>query len=137
MDLDWFEKEQLHFAARDGDLRRVRELVSEGRPVNVFDETGRTPLHYAAENEHLEIVRFLIESGADINAQEEATLGNTPVAGIADKCSPALAKLLIDAGADPTIRGWQRLNALDRARDRTDGEGLEVYKLLLKAARGC
>lgn len=54
---DWFENEQLHFAAQDGDLTRVIELVQDGSLLNTFDELGKTPLHYAVEGEHLAIVR--------------------------------------------------------------------------------
>ena len=36
----WFENEKLHFAAADGDLEKVRELVEEGFEVNAFDEVG-------------------------------------------------------------------------------------------------
>ena len=43
-----------------------------------------------------------------------------------------MARLLIDAGADPTIRGWMQLNAPDRARNRTRGEGPRVYEHLVK-----
>jgi ankyrin repeat protein len=136
MEDEWFEKEQLHFAAQDGDLHRVKELVSNGYPINSFDKTGKTPLHYAAENEFLGVAKFLIEAGADANAHEEVTISNTPLAEIAANCSLAMATLLIEAGADPTIRGWMQLNALDRAKNRKRGDGPDVYQLLLKAAHG-
>ena len=45
-----FDASQLHFAAQDGDIARVRQLLAEGRSPNVFDEISKTPLHYAAEN---------------------------------------------------------------------------------------
>jgi hypothetical protein len=48
---DWFEKEQLHIAAQDGDLGRVEVLVQEGSLLNALDELGKTPLHYAAEGD--------------------------------------------------------------------------------------
>jgi hypothetical protein len=34
---DWYETEQLHFAAQDGDLERVKELIEEGYDINAFD----------------------------------------------------------------------------------------------------
>jgi ankyrin repeat protein len=133
---DWFEKEQLHFAAQDGDIVRVRKLVSKTMPLNVFDEIGKTPLHYAVENEHFDVVKFLIEAGADVNAHDETTIGNTPLAEVAGSCSFEMANLLINAGADPTIRGWMQLNALDRAKNRKRDDGPKVYQLLLKASEG-
>jgi ankyrin repeat protein len=132
----WFERGRLHFAAQDGALERVKELVSKGYPLNSFDEIGKTPLHYAAENERLDVAKFLIKAGADVNAHDEATIGNTPLAEIAGNCSLAMATLLIEAGADPTIRGWMQLNALDRAKTRKRGDGPDVYQLLLRAACG-
>jgi ankyrin repeat protein len=135
MNDDWYKKEQLHFAAGRGDLARVKELIAEGYDVNAIDEIGKTPLHYAVNDEQCEVVTYLIEAGADVNAHDEATIGNTPLADVAGKCSLNIARILIEAGADPMIRGWMQLNALDRAKDRKRGEGPEVYRLLLKTAK--
>jgi hypothetical protein len=46
-----------------------------------------------------------------------------------------MAKMLLDAGADPTIRGWMQLNALDIAKDRKRGDGPKVYELLRRHAK--
>ena len=64
---DWFEKEQLHFAAQDGDVRKVRALIELGSPTNEFDEPGRAP-HYVAEYGRTEV-----------NAVDQGMAGNTPL----------------------------------------------------------
>jgi ankyrin repeat protein len=130
---------ELHFAAQEGSLQRVQELVANGGDINAFDEIGKTPLHYAAESEHLEVASYLIEQGADVNAHHEPTIGNTPLREVAGSCSLRMARLLIDAGADPTVPGWMQLTALDKARERRKGEGPQVYELLVSAAKrpGC
>jgi hypothetical protein len=69
---DEFDESDLHFAAQDGDMTRVRQLIADGRSPNAFDELSKTPLHYAAENGHIDIMRVLLEAGADVNAHEEA-----------------------------------------------------------------
>src|SRR2546425_4286027 len=113
-----FQREQMHDAAQCGDLVRVRELLNHGYPVNRFDSLGRTPLHYAAAGEHFDVVLLLLSSGADVNARDEQVIGNTPLADIVDHCSVAMARQLIEAGADPSIPGWMKLTALDRAEMR-------------------
>jgi ankyrin repeat protein len=128
------DPERLHTAAQDGDLDEVRRLVSEGEDVNGFDDLGKTPLHYAVDREHVEVARHLIEHDADVNARHEPSLGNTPLGEVAATCSYAIAKMLVDAGADPTIPGWMQLTALDRARKRKRGDGPGVYELLMRAA---
>jgi len=76
-DNGWFEREQLHFAAGDGDLARVKDLVEKGYDVNAFDEDlSFTPLHYAARENHIEIVKYLLAAGADVNAHEEGKIGD-------------------------------------------------------------
>jgi ankyrin repeat protein len=133
---EWFEKEQLHFAVQDGNLQRVKELISSGHSLNLIDGAGKTPLHYAAQNENFELAKVLIEAGADVNAHDETAITNSPLTDVAASCSLAMARLLISAGADPTISGWMHLNALDRAKTRKQGEGPDVYRLLFKAAHG-
>ena len=133
---DWYEREQLHFAAGDGDLPKVERLIKEGYPINSFDDSlSRTPLHYAAVGEHLDVVRFLIKAGADINLREEKKIGNTVLAEIAQTCSLELATILVNAGADPTIPGWMGLTALDGSARRKKPEGRQVHKLLCEAAK--
>lgn len=134
IDDEWFDREQLHVAALDGDLVQVRALVAEGYDVNAFDELGKTPLHCAAEREHLDVVNFLLKNGADVNAHHEPSGGNTPLGDVAGGCSLEMARLLVDAGADPTIPGWMQLTALDRAQMRVRDDGPRVYALLKNAA---
>ena len=128
------DPERLHEAVQDGDLDEVRRLVADGDDVNAFDDLGKAPLHYAVDREHVDVARYLIEHGADVNARHEPSLGNTPLGEVAATCSYVMAKLLVDAGADPTIPGWMQLTALDRARKRKRGDGPEVYELLARAA---
>jgi ankyrin repeat protein len=135
-DIDLSDSDDLHFAAGHGDLQRVQQLLTAGADINGFDDDmGWTPLHYAVVAEQYEVAKYLIEHGADVNAHHEARIGNTPLAEIADRCSLRIARLLVDAGADPTIPGWMQLTALDRARSRRRGEGPKVYELLLRTGR--
>jgi ankyrin repeat protein len=130
----WFDESQLHFAAQDGDLIRVRQLLAEGRSPNAIDDLSRTPLHYAAERGHIDAMRLLLESGADVNAHDEPRIGNTVLREVAGTCSLAVAEVLTDAGADPRIPGWMQLTALHVAEQRKDPEGQRVYALLKDAA---
>jgi ankyrin repeat protein len=125
-----FQREQLHRAAQDGDLARVNNLIERNYPLNRFDDLGKTPLHYAVQDNRLQVVRRLIKAGANVNAHDERTIGNTPLGDNARECTYEMAKLLVDIGADPTIRGWMRMNALDRARERKDASARKIVRLL-------
>ena len=77
---DWFEREQLHEAAAQGDLAKVKELAEKGADINAFDEDlSRTPLHYAVIAGHRDVAAYLLSVGADVNAHEEAKIGETPL----------------------------------------------------------
>ena len=127
-----FESEQLHEAAQDGDIQRVISLLGNNYPVNKFDSLGKTPLHYAVAAGRLDVVDALLCAGANVNARDERVNGNTPLADSSDSCSFEMAERLVGAGADPTIRGWMSLNAIDRARRCQKDE--RVVRLLEAAA---
>ena len=130
-----FEASALHFAAQDGDLLRVQELLAQGRSPNRFDDLAKTPLHYAAEGEHLAVMRALLEAGADVNANDPKQIGNTPLREVAANCSLEVAKLLIEFGADPRIPGWMQITAIHQAAARKRGDGPRVAALLADTAR--
>ena len=133
---DNFQKEQLHFASADGDLNKVKDLVQKGYDVNAFDESlSFTPLHYAVKEKHIEVAKYLISVGADVNAHDLEKIGETPLGSVAANCSYEIAELLVNAGANPTISGWMKITALDRAAKRKKEEGKKVYNLLLEVSR--
>jgi ankyrin repeat protein len=129
-----FEREQLHRAAQDGDLARVNDLIGRKYPLNRFDELGMTPLHHAVKGNHLEVVKRLIEAGVNVNAHDGRVIGNTPLSDNVRECTYEMAKVLIDAGADPTIRSWMQMNAVDRARQRNDASARKILRLLEETA---
>ena len=133
---DRFDKEALHYAAARGDLALVKALLAQGRPINAFDDLSRTPLHYAAANGRLDVVRHLLAAGADPNAREAERYGDTALKHVAQTCSFEMARLLVNAGADPTIPGWMGLTALNKSAQRKRGEGLDVHALLVAVAEG-
>jgi len=135
MEEDDYKRTELHFAAGRGDLPRVKQLVESGRSITEYDEIGYTPLHHAAKGEFFAVTTYLLSIGADINAHDEEHIGETPLGAVAASCSLEMAKLLVDAGANPTIAGWMGLTALYRAKQRKKSEGQKVYALLADIAR--
>ena len=132
---DWYEREQLHFAAQDGNIGRVIELIESGVDIDSFDDLERTALHYAVEIEHFQISHYLIKNGANVNAQNIDKIGETPLSNVADKCSLKMAKFLIKHGAIVETKGWMGLSAIDRAKNRKKTEGVQVYEYLLSAKK--
>jgi len=70
----------LHDATREGNVKKVCQLLDEGANVDQFNEQGLTPLHWSALNGRLDLASVLIDHGADINAREEYTGKLTPMA---------------------------------------------------------
>ena len=52
-------------AANEGDLDMIREIVSNGVPIDITDFLGRTSLHIATLSNQLKAVELLLDSGAD------------------------------------------------------------------------
>ena len=63
-------KKDLNQASVDGELDRVKELVSGGADVNTKNRMGMTPLVVAAMNNRTAVCEFLVENGADLNATD-------------------------------------------------------------------
>lgn len=134
---DWFEAERLHRAAADGDIAGIGQLILAGYDVKLFDDMGRTPLHHAAEGGQLEAASTLLRAGAQVNANDDATIGETPLALAVQEESIAMVRLLLEAGADPDIEGWMKQTARSRACSRADTTGQEMCRLISAPARRC
>lgn len=59
----------LHYAALEGGLKNVDNLLSAGIPINSRDGAGgRTPLSYAAQGGNEEVVKLLLDRHADVDS---------------------------------------------------------------------
>lgn len=116
----------LMIAAYTANKPAVEALLAKGAEVN---RPGWTALHYAAAAGSNEIVALLLEHYAYIDA--ESPNRTTPIMMAARGGHILTVKLLLDEGADATLKNDLGMTAIDFARsvDRQDiADGL-IYRL--------
>ena len=91
-------KQELHRAAKTGNLAVLTALLESGADREATDEQGNTALHLAAQAGHSEIVLLLTEEGANFKAINHA--GQLPVV-VAEH--PGIIDILKQAQQNPSI----------------------------------
>ncbi|TWG37972.1 hypothetical protein ATF69_1907 [Acidovorax delafieldii] len=107
------DESPLMMAAIKGNVEAVKALIARDADVN---KTGWTPLHYAASAgspQHAVIISLLLENHAYIDATSPN--GTTPLMMAAHYGSTEAVQLLLDEGADPTLKNQLGLTAADFA----------------------
>jgi ankyrin repeat protein len=91
-----------------GDLETVRNLVGDDRElVNAFAADGFYPLGLAAFFGHRAIVEFLLSNGADLKTAARNPQKVTALHAAVARRDLEIAKMLVEAGADPNARQEQ------------------------------
>lgn len=113
----------LMMAAFENQLGLAQLLIDKGADVN---KPGWTPLHYAATKAHVEMMKLLLAEHAYIDA--ESPNKTTPLMMAAHYGNAHATKLLLDEGADPTLRNDKDLTALDFAMNGPDKNSVELVE---------
>jgi len=118
----------LHWAAYNGNMDLVEELLDAGADANARNDYGSTPMAEAAVLGNLDIIRELFNAGADI---ESPTLeGQTALMSAVRTPQVKAAEFLLRNGANPNAREtWRGQTALMFASTQSQPE---MVKLLLK-----
>ena len=116
----------LMIAALKGHTQFAKRMIARGADVN---KTGWTPLHYAATSGHLEMIKLLVDENAYIDT--ESPNQSTPLMLAAMYGTEAAVKLLLQEGADPSIKNQLGLNAADFA---AKAERMDLARTLEKLA---
>lgn len=127
------DESALMIAALKGDTELVRKLIARDADVN---KTGWAPLHYAATGGHVDIIQILLDESAYIDA--ESPNKTTPLMMAAYYGTPEAVKLLLESGADATLRNQQGLTAFDFAEhgNRKEAAGLISAALRARQPKG-
>jgi ankyrin repeat protein len=83
----------------------ISNLARNPELVNAYAEDGFQPLGLAAFFGHVEAVEYLIKAGAEINSPSKNSLGVTPLQSAVAGCHYEITTMLLEAGADPNVRG--------------------------------
>jgi uncharacterized protein len=118
------DESALMLAALAGMRDVCERLIARDADVN---KTGWTPLHYAATGGHEAVIRLLLEHYAYVDA--ESPNQTTPLMMAAMYGNAASVAMLIDAGADMTLRNAVGLSALDFAQQ---GQRKDAYDLIAR-----
>jgi uncharacterized protein len=117
----------LMMAVLKGQQVFAERLIKMGADVN---KPGWTPLHYAATGGHAPLVQLLLAAHAYIDAASPN--GSTPLMMAAMYGSMEAVQLLLQEGADPSLRNEQKLSAEDFA---TKASRKDVAERIARAVR--
>ncbi len=121
------DESPLMLAALHGLLAECQGLIEKGADVN---KPGWAPLHYAATNGHLAVMQLLIDENAYLDA--ESPNGSTPLMMAAHYGTPSAAKLLLESGADPTLKNNLGLSAIDFAHQANRVESAAIISAFIR-----
>eukprot|EP00928_Gymnodinium_smaydae_P044180 TRINITY_DN29494_c0_g1_i1.p1 TRINITY_DN29494_c0_g1~~TRINITY_DN29494_c0_g1_i1.p1 ORF type:complete len:259 (-),score=59.59 TRINITY_DN29494_c0_g1_i1:254-1030(-) len=137
------EEQPLIFAAGNGDLSQVEQLLASGANVNERNAAMETPLHVAGISCADGVVEALLSARADVHARanDGDGLSMTPLHWYANMppCKVHHVRLLLEAQADPAVqntRGETPLDMISELPGRADVATLLRKRLGLDADVG-
>lgn len=120
----------MHQVAIAGDVEagRLASALGYDWMLSGFDDTCRTPLIVAAGLGHSSFVEWVLGRGISPDQRCDERNDNTALIAAVQQGRQGVVRLLLLAGADPRLRCWMQLCAVDHAKD-------EVERLMQEAPR--
>jgi hypothetical protein len=109
-------KQKFLDAAKAGDVCTVQDLTTEGANVNSCDPYGFTALLHATIAENEALVKALLEHKPNVNCQLKGN-SYTALHFAARLGNATIMKMLLDAGANPKLKNFDEITALDIDED--------------------
>lgn len=111
----------LQQASLHGLVEEVARLLDMGTDVDSPDERLITPLMLACNSGERKVVELLVNRGANVDAKKAN--GGTPLHSLMgglhrETTIASITKLLLAAGADPSVRNAEGKTALDLAQEK-------------------
>lgn len=121
---------ELHAAASDGDVDKIRTLLRNGADQKVQDALGRTPFHCAVCSGNVQAAKMLMFSAEVVNAKA-GSYNDTPLHYAAFFGHYEMAVFLVNSGADKNAKDYEKRTPVDIAADKGDTDEQEVGRILV------
>jgi uncharacterized protein len=118
----------LMMAVFKGQTQLAILMIDKGADVN---KPGWTPLHYAATAGNVQLMKILLENYAYIDA--ESPNKTTPLMMAAHYGTPGAVKLLLEEGADVSLKNDLGLTAIDFAQQALKQDSVDVISAFIRA----
>ena len=110
-----FPPNAIFVASYMGNKDLVQEILAASPDKNFRDSFGDTALHVAVFQKNIDIIKLLLDYGYDPNARTTEN-GYTPLHNAVTANNVEAARLLLKYGANKSIKGFDGLTALDKAK---------------------
>jgi ankyrin repeat protein len=126
-----FLNNELGWAAKNGDIEKINELLAAGVDVDVLVDGAHTPLMFAVYYGHYEIAKILIGKGANVNAAHSIDHTVLYHALESRRLCTEIIQLLVEAGVKMDYRPitW----AIQYLTLYRNNEAQEIMALLIEA----
>ncbi|KAG7203270.1 hypothetical protein KM043_010364 [Ampulex compressa] len=115
----------LHDAARRGNISALKEYLKQGVSGTGLDAAGNTPLYWAARAGHLDCVKELLNlPNSAVNVQNK--MGDSPLHVAASHGHIDIINLLLESGADPTLKNNDGLTTEDLSSDTSIKNAIQL-----------
>jgi len=116
----------LHMEPILADVEKIKLLKDKGMDLNIKDRiSGRTPLHYAVISDNLAAMQQLIKFGADIDVV--CNNADTALHYACDLNKEEAVKILLDSGANTSLRNKDNKTAEEIARDKNNKDIITTF----------
>ncbi|KAK6627469.1 hypothetical protein RUM44_009946 [Polyplax serrata] len=99
----------LSYIASNGNQKNLKAILKLSKlDVNKGDNEGNTPLHFASQAGQVELINYMLSICPHLEIDARNAVGLTPLMKAALQGRTKCAKLLLFAGASPSLKDWGR-----------------------------